>query len=675
MISVSKKNDEQLQYIFLLRHGSAESRKITTTILRDSNVSITAQHGDEAVEIKCTPSKAEVLFTTGLFSAYSSKKITLEKGQQVSALQEQIISIWNTRFSKEYRKIKKDKTNYAKSWGDKELKEPAPYTRYDPERFKQLLKEAAAKQQLVHNPDQKLSGKDKELLKDKLRKNGKDETEQFYLGRLFPYLGPEYQVLLFLIDATLLAEIIAVLLLETPCWKMTGEISVGLVFVESTRAGGPKFGTTERSQICAEIIDGFNYLSSQHPSGNLSWVYDLQFIGIDVPDGPDVSDAGNIAGGEAHWRDPAMAKVTYHGNTYTGDWNGVVKYREDMRRRNFSVHAIAVFVTPYGNNWHAYAGGARLTLAKHNNWGGWGQSVIDIITSHEVSHLFGAADEYSGSGTPCNSCEGQHGCDKIPNGNCGSCASPKQDCIMAENQHRICNYTKGQIGWADLFIELWTADELWAGTDDDVSIDIGDRTFNIDTPDVDDFERGSRIGYALWAGGIRRDEIKRILIRKSPDGFAGGWKLKRVRVFHQGDIICDQSPNRWLEDDRRWWLGCVMTNALVNTLRVKITTADVSWAGTDDDIRFTIGGRSWNLDNPSKDDFERGNTDTFDLDPGTSFYVSDIHAVQVHKSPDGFSGGWKLKGVEIIVNGNTIYNNQSINRWLEDNNRDWSASI
>jgi hypothetical protein len=39
------------------------------------------------------------------------------------------------------------------------------------------------------------------------------------------------------------------------------------------------------------------------------------------------------------------------------------------------------------------------------------------------------------------------------------------------------------------------------------------------------------------------------------------------------------------------------------------------------------------------------------------------------------SAGWKLKGVRVIANGNTIYNNQSINRWLEDDHRTWEDSF
>jgi hypothetical protein len=299
-----------------------------------------------------------------------------------------------------------------------------------------------------------------------------------------------------------------------------------------------------------------------------------------------------------------------------------------------------------------------------------------MITAHETSHLFGSADEYDGSGTPCSSCTTTHGCDNIPNGNCEACSHPHQDCVMDANSRRLCAYTRGHIGWGPLFVETTTADVSWAGTDDDVWLDIGDRTFVLDTPDHDDRERNNCEGYALYEPDLERDAIKRILIRKSPDGFAGGWRLKRVRVWHRGVLICDQDNiNRWLEDDHRWWVGCISDRNIVNSLSVRITTANVSWAGTDDDVTVRLAGRTWNLDNPGHDDFERGNTDTFVLDPGTGLYVSDIHSVRIHKSPDGISGGWKLKGVRLTVNGSTIYSNQSINKWLEDDDRTWSDSF
>lgn len=246
---------------------------------------------------------------------------------------------------------------------------------------------------------------------------------------------------------------------------------------------------------------------------------------------------------------------------------------------------------------------------------------------------------------------------------------------MDGNSHRICSWSRGQIGWSHLFVELRTGDVDWAGTDDDVWLDIGTHSFTLDNSDIDDRERGNIQGYSLWAPWLRREDIKRIMIRKSGDGWAGGWRLARVRVWFHGELICDQSPNQWLEDDHLTWVGCVFDRDYVNTLRVKISTADVSWAGSDDDVSITLAGRTWNLDNAWHDDFERGNTDTFDLDPGSDLRRSSIGSVRIHKSPDGIAGGWKLKGVKVITNGSTHYDNQGINRWLEDDHRTWSGTV
>jgi hypothetical protein len=370
-MNTPKNNDRKNRnYLFLLQHSSIEARKIAVNNVRESGVVVTAQHGTAAIEVLCDAAKAEALFDSGLFLSYSAKKISPEAQKKLTGEHKAVIDLWNIRFSKGYQKMKKDKVNYGKSWGSKELKEPAPYTKFDTERLKELLRSAEEKGKQTGSDKTQFNEKDIPKIEERFRRFTSNETDLQHLVKMLYYLDKRQKKLLFTIDWELLKEILEILFREAACWKMTGEMSVGIVFVESSLAGGPKFGNNERNEICAEIIDGFNYLSSQHPSGNLSWVYDLQFISINTPNGPDNDDTSNVAGGEAHWRDPAMQLVNYNGNTYTGDWSGVVNYREDMRRRNFSRHSIAVFVTPYGNNWHAYAGGSRLTLAKHHNWGG-----------------------------------------------------------------------------------------------------------------------------------------------------------------------------------------------------------------------------------------------------------------------------------------------------------------
>jgi hypothetical protein len=683
---------QRSSYLFLLQRPSIAARREAAKRLRELGMTVVAQYGGVALEAFVDPAQSEAAQALGIFSAQLKGPMAKEHLAKLNPEQLQIVELWNTRFTKSYRALKKDLTHVDKPWKSPGLAEPLPYSAIGEEDFKQLIAEYEERtgKPLTEKPPEKpasrkktrpqkkqLSAKEFVQYEDDLSKAYKDPNLAYDLARLAYRLGPDSYTLIRHLPPDLL-DLIRHRFFgdrgggakdEDACWKMTGEISVGIVFVECSRRDGPKFGNTERNEICQEILDGHSWLTSEHPSGNLSWVYDIQFVKIGVADGSGDPD-------EAYWRDPAMGQVAYNGASYAGNWSGVGTYREDMRTNNLSDHAVVVFVTPYANSWHAYAGGGRVTLARKNNWGGWGRQTLDIITAHETGHLFGSADEYTGSGTPCSSCDTTHGCDQIPNGNCGACSHPHQPCMMDANSHRICAYTRGHIGWADLFVETTTADVIWAGTDDDVWVDIGDREFVLDTPDHDDRERGNVEGYAVFAGGLARKEIKRILIRKSPDGFAGGWKLKRVRVWHAGELICEHDNiNQWLEDNHRVWVGCITDDALISSITVRISTADVGWAGTDDDVTLTVAGRSWDLDNPDHDDFERGHTDSFDLDPGTGFYLSDVHSIRITKSPDGIAGGWKLKGMELILNGSAVYNNSSINKWLEDDDRAWSVTL
>lgn len=679
----------QKTYLLLLHYSSAEASRQAIRLCREMNLRVPAVTGSVALEVTASADEADRLFRTGMFALCTCKAIRKEHVEKLNEHQREAASAWNHHFSAGYRKLKADKSKRGLSFGDPKRKEPAPYIEVEVADFEQYLQELIRSRNIsvkTVKPKLKLdSGKPSAPQFRKLRQFIHTyvplETDADILARIFYKVNPKLQQMF--LDPDLLDLLWEALKgarkgadAEDSCWKMHGKMSVGLVFVESSKSGGPKFTDSVRNDIINEVKSGLSWLVSQHPSGNLSWVYDIQKIKIDVANKSNGDDSDSAF--DSYWRFPAMGKVSYQGNTYASSDTGVDDYREDMRQHDGSEHAFVIFVTPYGTSWHAYSSGKRfIVLAEHgNDWGGWGRDCLNAITAHEVCHKFGAADEYTGNGTPCSSCGGEHGCDKIPNGNCDDCAAPSQDCVMDGNDLRICAYTKGQIGWADIFVELWTEDESWAGTDDTVWLDIGERTFTLDNPNHDDRERGNREGYALWAGGdLSRSSIQRILIRKESDGFAGGWKLKRVKVYHDGEVICDQSPHKWLEDNDLWWVGCTSADStLVNKLKVKVTTADVSWAGTDDDVTLKLAGRSWNLDNDGND-FERGDTNTFNLDPKTGLHISDITTVTITKSSDGVAGGWKLKGIQLIVNDVTIYNNQSINKWLEDDDRTWSDGI
>lgn len=665
---------ERRGYLFLLDKPGASTLDHAREYLLELGVKVTAEYGIGALTGFATLQQVEAAASEGLFATISKGPIGHEAQTLLGPEYDDAVRIWNVRHSEEFRKLSRDRTHEGVSWGDSRREQEAAPTRIVPEEFRDQLLEAlgVSEKELFEKYGSDERKVDFRKFETELAQRLDDEDLAYELARVTDHLGPAWYPVILVIDIAILLEILKRLFTEVACWKMERKIAVGVVFVESSRRGGPKFSAGERATLEGEVVEGLELLADLSPTAaNLSWVFDWQRVRIDVANGDLESD-------EAYWRDPAMGEVNYDGSTYPAEWSSVAKYREDMRLRNRAAHAFVIFVTPYGTDWHAYASSGRVTLANRNNWGNWGVGNIDRITAHEACHLFGAADEYTGSGTPCSSCNTRHGCYLIPNGNCGSCARSRQECMMGENVRRLCSWTQGQIGWSDLFVELTTANEIWAGTDDTVWLDIGDRTFELDTPNYDDREQNNRDGYALNYTGITRDDIKRVGIRKSPDGFAGGWMLGRVRVRVAGELVCDSGTiDQWLQDQYRWWASvrCGTSTDIVNRLQVWVTTADVWWAGTDDDVTFRMGGRNWNLDNEGQDDFERGSTDSFLLDPGTGLYLSALGPIRVSKSPDGIAGGWRLKGLRIDVNGSTIFNDQSINRWLEDDSRVWHGHL
>jgi CARDB protein/PLAT/LH2 domain-containing protein len=116
----------------------------------------------------------------------------------------------------------------------------------------------------------------------------------------------------------------------------------------------------------------------------------------------------------------------------------------------------------------------------------------------------------------------------------------------------------------------------------------------------------------------------------------------------------------------------------VESMEVEVKTADVRLAGTDDDVYLRVGPNlRFPLDKRLYDDFERGDRDTYsvpiDEAVRNGLRVGDITRVQIEKSRDGLGGGWRLGGVKLRVNGRVLYNNQRVDRWLEDDHRSWRA--
>ncbi|UCH36641.1 MAG: hypothetical protein JSV65_09880 [Armatimonadota bacterium] len=116
------------------------------------------------------------------------------------------------------------------------------------------------------------------------------------------------------------------------------------------------------------------------------------------------------------------------------------------------------------------------------------------------------------------------------------------------------------------------------------------------------------------------------------------------------------------------------TDEPVTSLQVTVRTRDEQWAGTDDDVFLRINDRQrFLLDKPLYDDFERGDEDTYSINPPAGLRVSDVQYLQIEKAPDGTAGGWRLSRVALHVNAEQVYYKDRIDKWLEDNDRTWRA--
>jgi len=116
----------------------------------------------------------------------------------------------------------------------------------------------------------------------------------------------------------------------------------------------------------------------------------------------------------------------------------------------------------------------------------------------------------------------------------------------------------------------------------------------------------------------------------------------------------------------------------VESIEVEVKTANQRWAGTDDDVSLRLGPNyAFDLDKNWHNDFEQGDRDTYSVPIDEAvregMRVGDITTVALEKSGDGIGGGWKLEGMKLRVNGHRFYEDEHIEKWLEDDHRRWDA--
>ena len=217
-----------------------------------------------------------------------------------------------------------------------------------------------------------------------------------------------------------------------------------------------------------------------------------------------------------------------------------------------------------------------------------------------------------------------------------------------------------------LVVKTKTSSQTWSGSDNRVYFGIGPREWLLDNTNRDDFEKGHVDTFVLQnLAGLDDSDIRRIRLRKvGTDGWRPQWIKVYVNkpaatgaAFYEGDVgvWLDGGPGAQQKGGLQWEASdfpkrYVTSSSNVTKLVVRVTTANVANAQTDDAVFFSIGTREWSLDNLNKNDFERGNTDTFHLENLSGIKVADIRQIGLRKEG---TNGWRPSRIRVWVNDDT----------------------
>lgn len=131
-------------------------------------------------------------------------------------------------------------------------------------------------------------------------------------------------------------------------------------------------------------------------------------------------------------------------------------------------------------------------------------------------------------------------------------------------------------------------------------------------------------------------------------------------------------------------LRVCMQHMIVDCIEVTITTKSTPFAGTDDDVFFSVGGRQWLLNDDIfaldiSDDFEAGSTGTYTIDPVMDsahgpLHLGDMSEIRLTKaSAFGVAGDWEPVSIVVKINGWEVLNT-AINVTLTRTRPTWVAT-
>eukprot|EP01043_Picozoa_sp_COSAG02_P019530 COSAG02_NODE_944_length_15732_cov_24.529265_5_plen_3702_part_01 len=226
----------------------------------------------------------------------------------------------------------------------------------------------------------------------------------------------------------------------------------------------------------------------------------------------------------------------------------------------------------------------------------------------------------------------------------------------------VIDLRAGNLTEYDLIIT--TGDVPGAGTDAQVFVTIygsrGDSgKLQLDQRDDligrNDFERGRTDTFTVFAPNVGK--VTKLKVWHDSTGPLAGWYLDDVGLvdkscWKQWEFPCYQ----WLDHGKGDGLTCrellpgTMDAGANAGYQVKVKTGDIQGAGTDSRVYINIIGSKGpsgekHLDNPHRNDFERGNEDVFEVNCAE---IGRPEKIRVWHSNSGFGAAWYLEKVTLI---------------------------
>ena len=182
-----------------------------------------------------------------------------------------------------------------------------------------------------------------------------------------------------------------------------------------------------------------------------------------------------------------------------------------------------------------------------------------------------------------------------------------------------------------LSVKVGTADQAWAGTDDDVyfgmKLSNGKiKEWKLDTPAYNDFERGDIDDYYLYVGDMdfHPQNITKVWLKKVKKGlFSDDWKVNFVQIKVNGELKLNTQLNReFTSSNNRWETNVSWTPTGNNTPASISFTASGQSSGSSQ-VKYVVNGE------PTTENI--GDFHIIVNDPDTSVNSDKITSVEIKR--------------------------------------------